>query len=166
MGFFRRSNMKQKYAIIRDDDQKTLIVREYAELDKEMMSLLCEETYDQDKIAAALKEDHQAVINAIRTNNMYPPTLFAQAIAEAIADLLTEGGNQSAELFFDDKDLFNKEIVLPDDSIEEEVEDDVEVDDLLEDDIEDDFENDKVLKELKSSIKMADDDSDDVEDPV
>lgn len=157
--------MKQKYAIIRDDEQKTLTVREYAELDKEMMSLLCEETYDQDKIAAALKEDRQAVINAIRTNNMYPPTLFAHAIAEAIAGLLAEGGNQSAELFFDDKDLFNKDIALPGDDIEDEAEEDVEVDDLLDDDIEDDFEDDKVLKELKSTIHMADDDSDDVDDP-
>ena len=158
--------MRQKYAIIRDDDQKTLTVREFAELDKEMMSLLCEETYDQDKIALALTEGHQAVINAIRTNNMYPPTLFAQAIAEAITGLLSEGGNQSAELFFDDKDLFNKDIVLPMEEIVAEVDEDVEVDDLLDDDIEDDFEDDKVLKELKSSIQVADDDSNDVDDPV
>ena len=100
--------MKQKYAIIRDDDQSTLVVREYAELDKEMMSLLCEEAYPQDKIKAAVKEGSQEVIKAIRTNNMYPPTAFASAIAEAIAALLEEGGNQSAELFFDDKDLFQK----------------------------------------------------------
>jgi len=156
--------MKQKYAIIRDDERKTLIVREYAELDKEMMSLLCEETYGRDKIAAALQVDRQAVISAIRTNNMYPPTLFAHAIAEAVAGLLAEGGNQSAELFFDDKDLFNKEIALPADEAEDEVEEDVEVDDLLEEDIDDDFEEDRVVKELKSSIQMAEEDSDDIDD--
>lgn len=159
--------MKQKYAIIRDDEQKTLVVREYAELDKEMMSLLCEETYSQDGIHAALKAGTQAVINAIRTNNMYPPTLFAHAIAEAIADLLSEGGNQSAELFFDDKDLFNQEIILPAEEADDEVDDEVDVDDLLVDDaIEDDFEDDKVLKGLKSSIQVADDDTPDVEDVV
>ena len=158
--------MKQKYAIIRDDDQKTLVVREYAELDKEMMSLLCEETYSQDKINIALKEGPQSVINAIRTNNMYPPTLFAQAIAQAISGLLTEGGNQSAELFFDDKDLFNQEIVLPPEEADEEVDEEVDVDDLLDDAMDDDFEDDKVLKELKSSIQVADDESPDIDDVV
>jgi len=152
--------MKQKYAIIRDDDQKALVVREYAELDKEMMSLLCEETYPQDHIDAALKEGHQAVINAIRTNNMYPPTAFAHAIAEAIAGLLAEGGNQSAELFFDDKDLFSKE--MPEDEEDEDMDDvdeDVDVDDLLDDDIDDDFEDEKVINNLKSSIKVSEDDT-------
>jgi len=158
--------MKQKYAIIRDDDQKTLVVREYAELDKEMMSLLCEETYSQRDISAALKEGNQAVITAIRTNNMYPPTMFAQAIAEAIEGLLAEGGNQSAELFFDDKDLFNQEIALPVEDVEEEVDEDVDVDDLLDDSIDDDFEDDKVLKDLKSSIQVVDDDTSDVDDAV
>ncbi len=155
--------MKQKYAIIRDDDQKTLIVREYAELDKEMMSLLCEETYPQEKLGTALKEGNQAVINAIRTNNMYPPTLFASAIADAISGLLNEGGNQSAELFFDDKDLFNREIILPSEEAEEEVDEDIDVDELLDESIDDEFEDDKVLKDLKSSIQVADDENPDIE---
>lgn len=157
--------MKQKYAIIRDDDQKALVVREYAELDKEMMSLLCEETYPQDQIEDALKEGHQSVINAIRTNNMYPPTAFAHAIAEAIAGLLAEGGNQSAELFFDDKDLFSREMPdESDDDVDEDVDEDVDVDDLLDDDIEDDFEDENVINNLKSSIKVAEDDTGDTDD--
>lgn len=159
--------MKQKYAIIRDDDQKTLVLREYAELDKEMMSLLCEETYAQDVLVEATKEGNQAVINVIRTNNMYPPTIFAHAIAEAIQGLLAEGGNQSAELFFDDKDLFNQEHEeIVEDDLVDEVEEDVDVDDLLDDSIDDDFEDEKVLKDLKSSIQVVDDDSSDTEDGV
>ena len=156
--------MKQKYAIIRDDEQKTLVVREYAELDKEMMSLLCEETYSQDTLHAAMKQGIQAVINAIRTNNMYPPTMFAQAIAEAISGILAEDGNPSAELFFDDKELFNQDIVLPAEETEEDVEEDVDVDDLLDDTLDDDFEDDKVLKDLKSSIQVADDENPDPDD--
>ncbi|MDA8139090.1 MAG: hypothetical protein M0036_10600 [Desulfobacteraceae bacterium] len=153
--------MKQKYAILRDDDQKTLVVREYAELDKEMMSLLCEETYPQATVQAAIKQGAQAVINVIRTNNMYPPTLFAQAIAEAIMGILAKGGNPSAELFFDDKELFNQDIVLPAEESDEEAEEDVDVDELLDDNIDDDFEDDKVLKDLKSSIQVADDETPD-----
>ncbi len=158
--------MKQKYAIIRDDDQNSLLVREYAELDKEMMSLLCEETYPQELIKTAMQEGHQGVIKAIRTNNMYPPTAFAFAIAEAICALLEEGGNQSAELFFDDKDLFLKVEEEPVEEAVEAVDEDVEVDDLLEDEetIEDDFQDGAVLKDLKSSLKVADEDNTDSED--
>jgi hypothetical protein len=156
--------MKQKYAIIRDDDQSKLIVREYAELDKEMMSLLCEETYDQDDIAIAVKNGRQAVIDAIRTNNMYPPTIFAEPIAKAIEGLLGEGGNSSAELFFDDKEFFIKETEVVAAEPEEDVEDEVAVDELLEDDIDDDFSDDEVLTDLKSSLQVADDDTSDVED--
>ncbi len=152
--------MKQKYAIIRDDDQNTLIVREYAELDKEMMSLLCEESYPQETMAAAVESGHQAVIDAIRTNNMYPPNVFAGPIASAIEGLFQEGGNLSAELFFDDKELFVKEPEEPVVEAEEEKEEEVGVDELLEeDDIKDDAEDEKVIKNLKTSIKVADDES-------
>jgi hypothetical protein len=156
--------MKQKYAIIRDDDQMKLVVREYAELDKEMMSLLCEETYNQETIATAVKNGRQAVIDAIRTNNMYPPTIFAEPIASAIEGLFEEGGNSSAELFFDDKEFFIKETEVAAAEPDEDVDDEVAVDDLLEDDIDDDFSDDEVLTDLKSSLQVADDDSSDVED--
>jgi hypothetical protein len=158
--------MKQKYAIIRDDDQSRIIIREYAELDKEMMSLLCEETYSQEKISAACKTGHQAVIDAIRTNNMYPPTVYAEPIAQAIQGLFSEEGKLSAELFFDDKDIFVKDVEpVKEEDTEEEIDEDVEVDvdDLLDDGIEDDFDDDEVLKDLKSSLQVADDDAADIE---
>ena len=159
--------MKQKYAIIRDDDQKTLVVREYAELDKEMMSLLCEESYSQDAIDAAVKEGHQAVIDALRTNNMYPPTVFADPIAKAIEGLFGKDGNMSAELFFDDKELFTKEAEAVEEvesDPEEDVKEDVDVDDLLDDDIEDDLSDDKVIKKLKTNLQTTKDDDTGVKD--
>ena len=156
--------MKQKYAIIRDDDQKQLIVREYAELDKEMMSLLCEETYRQEVIVAAVQDGRQAVVDAIRTNNMYPPTIFAEPIAEAIMGLFADEGNSSAELFFDDKEFFSKDIEVVAAEPDEDVEEDVDVDELLEDDIDDDFSDDEVLTDFKSSIQVADDDSNEGDD--
>lgn len=150
--------MKQKYAIIRDDDQKTLVVREYAELDKEMMSLLCEEVYALDAMSEAVKEGHQAVIDAIRTNNMYPPTVFAEPIAQAIEGLFAEDGNSSAELFFDDKELFIKEVDDESVDIESDVEEDVGVDDLLEDDdIDDGLGDEKVITGIASKVKVTED---------
>ena len=63
-------------------------------------------------------------------------------------------------MFFDDKELFVKEIDEPVAVAEEEADKEVEVDDLLEeDDIEDEVEDEKVITNLKSSIKVADDDS-------
>ncbi len=156
--------MKQKYAIIRDDDQNTLIVREYAELDKEMMSLLCEESYSQDTINAAVQKGHQAVIDALRTNNMYPPTVFADPIAKAIEGLFAQDGNMSAELFFDDKELFAKDPQEEISEPEDEVKEDVDVDELLEDDIDDDFGDDEGIKNLKTSIQVSDDNDADVKD--
>jgi hypothetical protein len=156
--------MKQKYAIIRDDDQKTLVVREYAELDKEMMSLLCEESYSQEAMSAAINEGHQAVIDAIRTNNMYPPTVFAEPIAQAIEGIFAEGGNSSAELFFDDKELFVKETEEVAADIDTKVEDDVAVDDLLEeDDIDDGLGDEKVVAGIKSKVKVTEDENSDTD---
>jgi hypothetical protein len=65
--------MKQKYTIIKDSKNKQLIVREFAELDKEILSLLCEETYEQKVILAAIKKGKEDLISALRTNNLYPP---------------------------------------------------------------------------------------------
>lgn len=160
--------MKQKYTVVRDDEQKTLIVREFAELDKEVMSLLCEEAYPLADIAAAVKKGPQDVVGTLRTNNMYPPATFAQAIAEAVIGMFVAGGASSAELFFDDRELFNRNagerFAELEEDVDLETDEDVEVDDLLDDSIDDDFEDDKVLKDLKSSIQVADDDTNDIED--
>ena len=38
--------MKQQYTILKDHDKSRLIIREFGELDKDSLSLLCEESYD------------------------------------------------------------------------------------------------------------------------
>jgi hypothetical protein len=157
--------MKQKYAIIRDDEQGKLIIREYAELDKEMMSLLCEETYPMDTIAAACQAGRQAVIDAIRTNNMYPPTIYAEPIAEGVEGLFGKDGNLSAELFFDDKDLFLKESEPVVEAADDDIEEEVDVDDLLEESLDEEYDDeDEVLKDLKSTLQVADEDTSETDD--
>ena len=47
--------MKQKYTIHKDTDNKRLIIKEYAELDKEILSLLCEESYDDAWVTSAIQ---------------------------------------------------------------------------------------------------------------
>jgi hypothetical protein len=159
--------MKQKYALIKDDTKKVLIIKEYAELDKEILSLLCEETYPNQKIESAIALGKAALIDAIRTHNMYPPGIYAEKMAAAIIDLFRDGSNGTAELFFDDRELFSKDadVVVLDEAEEESEEAAVDVDDLLEPDLEDDFDDgDKIVTNLKSSIQVADDEPVDIDD--
>ena len=150
--------MKQKYTIIKDDKNKQLIIREFAELDKEILSLLCEETYEQKMILAAIKKGKEGLIAALRTNNLYPPGIYANKIADAVKDLYATKGKESEELFFDDLELLARQNKPQPQEDEEPVEEQgEEMDDLLEDDFESDYENEDPPKKLDSSLKIADD---------
>ncbi|MGB5423164.1 MAG: hypothetical protein WBN03_13465 [Desulfobacterales bacterium] len=152
--------MKQKYEIIKDNEKNTLILREYAELDKDTLSPLCEESYDITAIAAAVSGGKSALIAALRTKNMYPPGLYAEKIAATVTELLGDGEKQAAELLFDDIELLNRERER--EIREAEIKDEVEVeeiDELLTDDFEDDeddFEGGGEIKDI-NSLKVADD---------
>ena len=158
--------MKQKYTIIKDNKNKQLIIREFAELDKEILSLLCEETYEQKVIIAAMKSGKENLIAALRTNNLYPPGIYAEKIADAVKDLYTTRGKESEDLFFDDLELLShaKE-PKPRAVVKPEEEPDEEMDELLEDDFESDFdEDDDQFKKPDSSLKIADDEYGDTND--
>ena len=152
--------MKQKYVVLLDNETGKLAIQEYAELDKEMLSLLCEETYDAAVIKAAMDKDRNALIQALRTHNMYPPGTYTERIADAIVEMFQPGANSSAELFFEERELFDPVVAAvvdePDDDEDEDA--GIEVDDLLDDDIDDDFEDKGIIKGLKNSIKISDED--------
>jgi hypothetical protein len=155
--------MKQKYTIIKDDKNKQLIIREFAELNKDMLSLLCEETYDQRAIKSAIKTGKDELIGMLRTNNLYPPGLYAARIANAVIELYGTKNKESVDLFFDDIELLMKKPETQGDS--EQIESDTEdLDELLEEDFESDYPEKEGLKKLNSSLKIADDDYTDMED--
>ena len=153
--------MKQKYVVLLDNETGKLAIQEYAELDKELLSLLCEETYDAEAIRTAMKKDRSALIQALRTHNMYPPGMYTERIADAIVEMFQPGANTSVELFFEERKMFDpmeKEVVSGTD--EDDDEDTVgEVDDLLDDGIDDDFEEKGLIKDLKKSIQISDEDT-------
>jgi hypothetical protein len=157
--------MKQKYSIHRDTDNKRLIIKEYAELDKEILSLLCEESYEDAWVISAIQNGPDALIRVLRTRNMYPPSAFVSKIAAAVVSLYDAGEEQSKEIVFDDKELFEKEamVVEPETDVDAGAED---IDDLLEDEIDDVYEDKKLIKDLKSSLKVADDESVDTNDGI
>ena len=156
--------MKQKYEFIRNVEKNTLILREYAELDKDILSPLCEEEYDIKKIEAAVAQGKDALMAAIRTKNMYPPGLYAEKIADVIAEFMAAADKDTADVMFNDIDLLKleREQEALELAAEEEAAD---LDNLLsdEDDFGDDFDSGGDLKDV-GSFKVADDEYGDVED--
>ena len=96
--------MKRKYLILNSNDQKELIIREFADLkDKKVLLLLGEEKYDVKAIKSAINKGKNTLISVLRTENLYPPGLYADKIAESVISMFKEK-KQSIELLFDDID--------------------------------------------------------------
>ena len=149
--------MKQKYLILNDKENKQIKIQEFAELNKETMSLLCEEAYDDQSIKSAISAGKDELIATLRTNNLYPPSIYAVQIADAVIDLHKSKEQESLELFFDDKNLLTKSRKPI--KITEQVEDEeVDPDDLLEDDFEESYLEKEEIKKIDSSLKVVDED--------
>ncbi len=150
--------MKQKYLILRSKGTE-LIIREFAELNKETLSLLCEETYDDETIKSAIAKGKDALIAKLRTQNMFPPALYAGKIAESVMNLYGAESNQSIsiELFFDDKETLIK------------AQDELDVESDLENES-DEFaglvEDTNEIENVISPIKISENDSVDVKEDI
>ncbi|MEE4358401.1 MAG: hypothetical protein V2I97_18160 [Desulfococcaceae bacterium] len=158
--------MKQKYTIVIDEEENTLLLREFAELDKDMLSLLCEQRYDRAAVEAAMAEGNEALMSLLRTKNMYPPSSYMEKMIEAVKEVCGPDASPSSEILFDDSELFNVESDEID-ALADLDEESSDIDDLLEEDaLEDDFVGDSDISNIgsNSSIKIADDDSLDIED--
>jgi len=153
--------MKQKFLISKENDKKKLIIKEFAELDKERLSLLCEEEYDNKIINSAISQGKEALISELRTNNMYPPGVYAEKIAQAVIDIFGSKDSQSIELSFNDIDLLIKE-QEPSEDIDkiESVTD--EIDELIGDDPEEKLEGKNTKKDKKGANKISKDEDGDV----
>jgi hypothetical protein len=154
--------MRQKFVIQKNDQDQTLIVQEYAELDKDILSFICEERHALAKIQAAVGKGREALIAELRTDNMYPPILYAQTIADVIIEKMADAGNGEQEVIFDDSSYITKDLQRSG-AAEEIEEEESDIEDLLDDDLDDEYNDKKLMKDFKSSIQIADDDSLDVE---
>jgi hypothetical protein len=157
--------MKQKYMILKNNEKTGIIIREFAELDKEIFSFLCEEIFENETVKSAIEKGQDTLIKTLRTQNLFPQSIYAQEIASAVKIMFESGDDQPVELIFDDADLLTKaeEKPLPLDDIED---DDVGMDDLLdENDVpEEDFDEKNDIKNLPYSLKISDDDSSGMDD--
>jgi hypothetical protein len=155
--------MKQKYLIINDKKNKQFKIQEFAELNKETLSLLCEEAYDYKTIKSAVSSGKDALISTLRTNNLYPPGIYAEKIAYALVQLNKSKDEESVELFFDDINLLTKKRQSSGAAVQFE-DDSADLDDMLEDDFDDDYQEKNGLKKMESSLKIEDDDYVDIND--
>ncbi|UCD78521.1 MAG: hypothetical protein JSW26_24420 [Desulfobacterales bacterium] len=157
--------MKQKYLILNDKENKQFKIQEFAELNKESLSLLCEEAYDYRTIKSAVSTGKEALIAALRTNNMYPPGIYAEQIAAAVIALHKSADQDSVELFFDDISLLTKtrESLKIAENIEDDAED-TDLDEMLVDDFDDGYPEKDELDSSDSSLQIEDDDYIDADD--
>jgi len=157
--------MKQKYAIERNKETGNLTIKEYAELDKGLFSLIFEERYPGEALSAAIKEGPGAVISAIRTPSLYPIAEYAEKIAEKIIETF-ESETLSAEpveLVFNDVKLMQKGRK---NAVDVDEDAPVEIDDLLHDvhgaDVVDDLDDIGAIDDADDLDDM--DDVDDMDD--
>ena len=156
--------MKQQYTILKDLDKSRLIIREFGELDKDSLSLLCEESYDDAAVSDAVAVGREKVISVLRTKNMYPPRGHAEKIADMVMDFYAANQSEPVDIAIDEPAASSKESLT--EAFMSIIEEDAEViDDLLEEDFDGDSDDSDEIK-LDSSIKIADDDAVDVEDEL
>ena len=127
--------MQQKYVVELDKEKKQLTIREYAALEKEIFSLLYEETYDTGEIEAAIENGENAVLDALRTPSLYPVRPNAKQLVKCVLDLFQADDPQAIEIFIDEKDFLGRQEEDLEDSVEDLAEDTEEaLDEVIDDD--------------------------------
>jgi len=148
--------MKQKYLITKDQKTQQMTIQEFAELDKDVFSLVCEESYDGKKIKTAVSEGKDNLIETLRTPNLYPVAEYAEKIADAVINMFTQENQDSLEIEFDDINALKKEKAA---KAGEDEDDSVALDELLNDDLDDEKEDTEAQDDKENS------DAGDSEDP-
>lgn len=95
--------MKQKYTIGRSEDNSSITITEYSEVDKDIYAQLCAETFAIADLPDALQDNPAALIETFRTRNLFPPRDYALRIAQSLAQLLADESQGIVEVKIDDK---------------------------------------------------------------
>lgn len=149
--------MKHKYVFGKDNDTGQLIIREYAELSKEIFTTVCESRCEVKQIEEAVAGGHEAVMAKMRNMNFFPPSSFLDRIAHGVTELITSGEQNAVEVYCDDSEFLTKSLNGQEsfEKIEEDA--DESSDDFIDDDLPDDF-GDKVKPRVPGvSIDIEDD---------
>ena len=145
--------MKQKFSISRSTGGEKIIIKEYAELDKGVFSLLCEEAYEGEAVQAALKKGPACVMALLRTESFFPTSYFAEKLITSLEDYIQQGGSDSVKIDADDFEC----ICRAGKDVPEE--DNGGIDVLLEVENEELMDNVEPVKKLDAPIKIAEDET-------
>ncbi|UCD80543.1 MAG: hypothetical protein JSW26_03680 [Desulfobacterales bacterium] len=142
--------MKQKYRLWKNVKGKNLHIQEYAVLTADSrkqkhpgmqdddFSLLCEQTYEADKVKKATSKGKNELILFLRNRHFFPIGVYMELIADTVIDMYASKGERNEYLIFDDKEdlLGDSEVLGSIMEIEEDkdVESEDDLDDLIEDD--------------------------------
>ena len=153
--------MKHQYVILKNEAKNHLVIREFAELDKDLMTLVCEESYDFKTLKAGLSNGPESLVSVLRTPNFFPAGIYAAKIAESVLSFMQSKTAEPIEIAFDDTEYLPKDRPKhePEEELESETDEDIE--DLMEDDFEEEFDDKDTIKKIDSAIKVADDDYED-----
>jgi len=122
--------MKQKYTISRDDDNSSITITEYSEVDKDIYAQLCAESFEIADLPDGLQDNPTTVIETFRTRNMFPPRDYALRIAASMAQLLADDSQKIVEVKIDDKAEITERRLAAEKLAEEAMEDVLEDDEL------------------------------------
>lgn len=113
--------MRQRYIISKKGIGNDLTIMEYAVVGKnpgkqigtmpiqEEYSLLCQERYDGKDIQPSIADGTDGLIDVLRTRNLFPIGPLAVKIAETVTALYHSTEDGTADLYFDDAELFEVE---------------------------------------------------------
>ena len=154
--------MKYRYVLSKDYDTGQLIIKEYAELSKEIFSTVCESNYDVKQIEEAMAKGDEAVAAKIRTPSFYPPGNFLERIAQSVTELMASGEQGMVEVYCDDTEFLAKSLdgsetfeKLDDEDADEDA------DDFIDDDLPDNFDGAVKPGVSKPPVAIDDDAADD-----
>lgn len=161
--------MKQKYSITKDENTGQMTIQEFAELDKDAFSLVCEETYNTEKIKAALARGKEPLIDFLRTPNLYPVSEYADKIADSVSTLFNQSDQDAVEIEFDDIEALKDEKAGAEGQSLDESDESLAIDDLLSEDLDEEKEDEggePEEKKAKDDTESGIDDSFSDEDPL
>ena len=143
--------MKQKFSISRNTGGDKIVIKEYAELDKGVYSLLCEESYAEKSLSATLAKGAEHVITLLRTESFFPTRFFAEKLIAVLDNYLQQGSTEAVHIDADDTECIKTR------SRQVPVEETGGIDDLLDVDVEALVEDDEPVGKLDAPIKIAED---------
>ena len=152
--------MRQRFSIFRNTESEKIVIKEYAELDKGVYSLLCEEAYAVAAVEAALAEGPEHVITLLRTESFFPTSYFTEKLIATLGDYFQSGGSEAAIIEADDTECI-KGLTR---RVSKEEDDDIE--DLLDVADEEVIEEDEILVKLDAPIKIAEDETAEISDAL